>query len=70
MRKLLSVFGATGQQGGSLLRGLLKRPDVLKTYRLRGITRDVNKASAIALQDAGVEMVQVRGGSLIAQMRR
>ncbi|KAI4253337.1 MAG: hypothetical protein LQ352_003747 [Teloschistes flavicans] len=58
MRKLLSVFGATGQQGGSLLRGLLKRPDVLKTYRLRGITRDVNKASAIALQDAGVEMVQ------------
>ncbi|KAL8637485.1 MAG: hypothetical protein Q9228_005251 [Teloschistes exilis] len=58
MSKLLSVFGATGQQGGSLLRGLLKRPDVLKIYRLRGITRDLDKASAIALRDAGVEMVQ------------
>lgn len=59
MSKLLSVFGATGQQGGSLLRGLLKRPDLLEIYRLRGITRDVSKASAIALRDAGVEMVQV-----------
>ncbi|KAL8687959.1 MAG: hypothetical protein Q9218_006010 [Villophora microphyllina] len=58
MSKLLSVFGATGQQGGSLLYGLLKRPDVLKTYRLRGITRDVSKAAAVALREAGVEMVE------------
>ena len=59
MSKLLTVFGATGQQGGSILRYLLKRPDILNIYRLRGITRDVSKTTAVALEKAGVEMVQV-----------
>ncbi|KAL8791095.1 MAG: hypothetical protein Q9213_000302 [Squamulea squamosa] len=57
MSKLLTVFGATGLQGGSLLHYLLKRPDVLKSYRLRGVTRNVSKPAAVALQEAGVEMV-------------
>lgn len=59
MSKVLSVFGATGLQGGSLLNYLLNRPDVLQIYRLRGITRDVNKPEAQKLKDAGVEMVTV-----------
>ncbi|KAI4231849.1 MAG: hypothetical protein LQ349_005346 [Xanthoria aureola] len=58
MSKLLTVFGATGQQGGSILHYLLRRPDVLNIYRLRGITRDVSKPAAVALKEAGVEMVQ------------
>ncbi|KAL8953918.1 MAG: hypothetical protein Q9222_000205 [Ikaeria aurantiellina] len=58
MSKLLTVFGATGQQGGSILQYLLKNPDVLKGWRLRGTTRDVEKPAAVALKDAGVEMVQ------------
>ncbi|KAL9032575.1 MAG: hypothetical protein Q9180_006425 [Flavoplaca navasiana] len=58
MSKLLTVFGATGLQGGSLLRYLLQRADVLKIYRLRGVTRDTKKAAAVALEEAGVEMVQ------------
>ncbi|KAL8715048.1 MAG: hypothetical protein Q9220_001005 [cf. Caloplaca sp. 1 TL-2023] len=60
MSKLLTVFGATGQQGGSILQYLLKRPDVLKGWQLRGITRDVEKPASVALKDAGVEMVKVR----------
>ncbi|KAI4267093.1 MAG: hypothetical protein LQ337_008517 [Flavoplaca oasis] len=58
MSKLLTVFGATGLQGGSLLRYLLKRADVLNIYRLRGVTRNTKKPAAVALEEAGVEMVQ------------
>ena len=59
MSKLLTVFGATGLQGGSLLHYLLKRADVTNVYRLRGVTRDINKPAAVVLKEAGVEMVQV-----------
>ncbi|KAL9614188.1 MAG: hypothetical protein Q9204_008847, partial [Flavoplaca sp. TL-2023a] len=58
MSKLLTVFGATGLQGGSLLRYLLKRADVLKIYRLRGVTRNTKKPAAVALEEAGVQMVR------------
>ncbi|KAL8962374.1 MAG: hypothetical protein Q9183_005168, partial [Haloplaca sp. 2 TL-2023] len=58
MSRTLTVFGATGQQGGSLLHYLLKRPDVLKLYSLRGVTRDVSKSAALLLKDAGVELVE------------
>ncbi|KAL8880666.1 MAG: hypothetical protein Q9198_001967 [Flavoplaca austrocitrina] len=59
MSKLLTVFGATGLQGGSLLRYLLKRADVLKIYRLRGVTRNTKKPAAVALEEAGVEMADM-----------
>lgn len=67
MSKLLTVFGATGQQGGSILHYLLRRADVLQIYRLRGITRDVSKPAALALKEAGVEMVQVTCPSTMLQ---
>ena len=60
MSKILTVFGATGQQGGSLLEYLLKRPDILKIYKLRGVTRDLEKDAAVALKQKNVEMVKVR----------
>ena len=59
MSKLLTVFGATGQQGGSLINYVLKNPELSKIYKLRGITRDVSKPASVALKDKGVEVVKV-----------
>lgn len=53
MAKLLVVVGATGGQGGSVIKTLLKNPE----WRLRGITRDLNGAEAKRLAAQGVEMV-------------
>ncbi|KAF2689360.1 NAD(P)-binding protein [Lentithecium fluviatile CBS 122367] len=58
MSKIFTVFGATGQQGGALIKYLLNHPRFLKIYRVRGVTRDVGKSSARALVDLGVEMVE------------
>jgi uncharacterized protein YbjT (DUF2867 family) len=49
MSKLLTVFGATGQQGGSLIDYVLKSPQLSKLYHLRGITRDASKSAALSL---------------------
>ncbi|XP_071479478.1 nmrA-like family domain-containing protein 1 [Diadema antillarum] len=54
MSKLITVFGATGTQGGSVARGLLEN----KSFKVRGITRNVESAKAKALSEQGVEMVQ------------
>ncbi|KAH8699026.1 hypothetical protein BGW36DRAFT_294740 [Talaromyces proteolyticus] len=58
MSKLLTVFGATGLQGGSVIKYILGHPELSKVFRLRGVTRDVFKASAQTLREKGVEMVQ------------
>lgn len=58
MSKLLTVFGATGLQGGSLIKHILDRPELSKLFHLRGITRDASKAAAVSLQDRGVEIFQ------------
>ena len=59
MSKLLTVFGATGQQGGSLIEYVLQNAKLSQSWRLRGITRDVTKPNAIALKEKGVELVEV-----------
>ena len=59
MAKLLTVFGATGQQGGALIRYVVKTPSLSSAFTLRGVTRDASKAASIALKDLGVEMVEV-----------
>ena len=58
MTKLLTVFGATGQQGGSVVEYVLKDPELSKQYKVRGITRDLTKPAAQALQEKGVEIVK------------
>lgn len=58
MSKLLTVFGATGAQGGSLINFVLQHPKLSKDNRLRGITRDVSKPAATDLQARGVEVVK------------
>lgn len=59
MTKLLTVFGATGRQGGSVIRTVLADPGLSQKFRIRGITRDVNKPDAKALADEGVEVISV-----------
>jgi len=58
MPKLLTVFGATGQQGGALIEYVLRNPDLSKNFVLRGITRDLSKPASISLIEKGVELVQ------------
>ena len=58
MSKLLTVFGATGNQGGSVIKAVLAHPTLSKEYSLRGITRDTSKPAAQALQSKGVETVK------------
>jgi uncharacterized protein YbjT (DUF2867 family) len=59
MSRLITVFGATGQQGGALIKYLLNHPRFSKIYRIRGITRDINKLDARKLVNRGVEIAQV-----------
>jgi hypothetical protein len=53
MSKLLTVVGATGTQGGSIITAALKEG----TWKIRGITRNVNSDAAKALAAQGVELV-------------
>ncbi|OBT51940.1 hypothetical protein VE04_06437 [Pseudogymnoascus sp. 24MN13] len=57
MSKLLTVFGATGNQGGSVIRAVLNDPVRSKEFKIRGITRDVSKPAAQALESRGVEVM-------------
>lgn len=60
MSKIITVFGATGQQGGSVIRTILNDPELSKELKIRGITRDANKPEAQALANQGVEIQTVR----------
>jgi uncharacterized protein YbjT (DUF2867 family) len=53
---LIAVVGATGAQGGSVIKALSESD---KPYRIRGFTRDVTKATSQALKNQGVEIVAV-----------
>ncbi|KAF8176862.1 NAD(P)-binding protein [Mycena galopus ATCC 62051] len=53
---LVAVVGATGIQGGSVIKALSESD---KPYRIRGFTRDATKATSAALKKQGVEMVSV-----------
>lgn len=57
-KKLLTVFGATGAQGGNLIVYILGHPRLSAELQLRGVTRDVTKPAAVALTNKGVEVVQ------------
>ena len=58
MSKLLTVFGATGQQGGSVVEYVINDPELSKQFKVRGITRDLTKPAAQTLQKKGVEVVK------------
>lgn len=54
-KKLIAVFGATGAQGGGLVKAILA--DKAGGFAVRAITRDVNSDKAKALAAAGAEVV-------------
>lgn len=58
MSKVLVVFGATGQQGGSVAKVVLNDPELSKQYKVRAVTRDPSKPAAQALEKLGAEVVK------------
>jgi uncharacterized protein YbjT (DUF2867 family) len=54
-RKIIAVAGATGAQGGGLVRAILDDPD--SQFAVRALTRDVTSDKAKALAEAGAEVV-------------
>lgn len=54
-RKIIAVTGATGAQGGGLVRAILADPD--GGFAVRALTRDVNSEGAKKLAAAGAEVV-------------
>lgn len=57
--KLITVYGATGNQGGSVARALLA--DKTSSFAVRGITRNPDSEPARALAAAGAEVVRADG---------
>lgn len=57
-KKVLVIFGSTGNQGGSVVETVLSHPELASKYALRGITRDTNSKKSQNLSSKGVEMVQ------------
>ena len=54
-KKIIAVLGATGAQGGGLVRAILNDPK--SEFKVRAITRDANSGKAKALIAPGVEVV-------------
>lgn len=54
--KLIAVVGATGSQGGGLVRAILDDPN--HEFRVRALTRSATSEKARALAEAGAEVVE------------
>jgi len=54
-KKLITVFGATGAQGGGLVRAILA--DKNSEFAVRAVTRNANSEKAKALEQLGAEVV-------------
>ncbi|KAK4076738.1 uncharacterized protein Triagg1_4341 [Trichoderma aggressivum f. europaeum] len=58
MSKVLTVFGATGNQGGAVIQSILQHASFSKEYKLRGVTRSLENDRSVELVRQGVQMVQ------------
>lgn len=58
-RKIITVFGATGAQGGSVVDIFLHDPKLKPDWAVRAVTRDTTKESAKKLQSQGAEVISV-----------
>jgi uncharacterized protein YbjT (DUF2867 family) len=57
-KKVLTIFGATGNQGGSVVSVILGSSNLSSKYQLRAITRDTTKPNAVALKEKGVQLAK------------
>ncbi|KUJ09692.1 putative hscarg dehydrogenase [Mollisia scopiformis] len=65
MPNILAIFGATGQQGSSVLNHVLTSPTLSTTYTIRAITRTPTSPAAVALSlSQKVQVVQADTSSL------
>lgn len=55
-KKIITVFGATGNQGGSILDAILSDSKASAEFAIRAITRDVTKPKSKALAERGAEL--------------
>ena len=55
-RKTIAVVGATGAQGGGLVRAILEDPQ--KTYSVRALTRNTRAERATSLLELGADLVR------------
>ncbi|PTB65854.1 NmrA-domain-containing protein [Trichoderma citrinoviride] len=70
MSKIITVFGATGNQGGSVVEAILTDKTLSREFKIRGITRDVNKPAAQKLASKGVELVVIEYPNiLVSQLK-
>lgn len=53
-KKTIVILGATGKQGGSVVKAFMHDP----SFAVRAVTRDARSAAAKALSDKGVEVVE------------
>ena len=58
MAKVITVFGATGGQGGGVVSSLLKAIDRGESYAVRAVTRNPDGAKAQDLKSKGCEVVR------------
>ncbi|KAF3764519.1 hypothetical protein M406DRAFT_42669 [Cryphonectria parasitica EP155] len=56
-KKIITIFGATGNQGGSVVRIFLNDPKLKNDWAVRGVSRNAESDSAKKLTALGVEMV-------------
>lgn len=60
-KRIITVFGATGSQGGSVARSFLEDPKLKGIWAVRAVTRDTTKEAAKKLENAGAQLVSVSG---------
>lgn len=56
-KRIITIFGSTGNQGGSVVKTFLSDPKLKSDWAVRGVTRNVDSESAKKLSSQGVEMV-------------
>ncbi|KAK8087774.1 hypothetical protein PG997_002735 [Apiospora hydei] len=54
MPRIITIVGATGIQGGSVVRAFLDDPN----YSIRAVTRDISSDAAQTLEECGIEVVE------------
>ena len=57
-KKILVVFGATGNQGRSVIDSILSDPTTAAQFDILSVTRDPSKPAAVALAERGVKPVK------------
>lgn len=58
-KRTIVIFGATGKQGGSVVKSVLADSNAASQFHVKAVTRDPTKGSAKSLADLGAEVVAV-----------